>query len=275
MIPKPQHKSPPPPILPHSSSMPPSSFQDTTPLQRQTHRRRHSDRIRSPSDSSSSGSDDESLEALLPPRSERQASAPADTLIFPSTASHTPATRPTIADRRKKTLSDSKLESPLTARVRGGGPPSAFGYGGAGFARPSPASRRRRGSTSSNVSNGGEDAKSPEFLPSDIKRSASSMSVHSAGINATSPPWERGAFGSSPSSPISPTAALDSSSFFARSKSPDVLSETEAVEGEVLGNEGDSEGDGDVMGEGLGADMLNPRLSKISVSAKTSGVGLN
>lgn len=211
MIPKPQPARNTSSLnLPHSASLPPTAFRNLQNTPRAS--RRHSDRIRDPSDSSSS--DDE----IARPR---QASAPPQETgrsltAFPSSGSGNIAPRP--YSRRAKTLSDpSKRESPLSGKVRGAQPPSAFTSSGA-FARPSPASRRRRGSA------GGQSATSEH----DDGSQSFGRNVSSSSLNDMA--WGRD---SRAASPISPNHGIDSTSFH-RAKSPEVVEEEgPAHDGEV------------------------------------------
>ncbi|KAI9636287.1 uncharacterized protein MKK02DRAFT_44991 [Dioszegia hungarica] len=257
--------------LPHSASLPPTSFRqhmDKTPRPR-THNRRLSDRIRSPSDSSSS--DEDRGHSTFRPRAGRQQSAPPIPFNTSRSSSNIPGLDqqplpPLPAGHRARTRTDSGgKESPLAQRVRAGGkgkPPSSFAFGGAtSFARPSPASRRRRGSTSGQSASGAEDAKSPDF-------SASGWSMSSASL----------AMGSSPiMSPTSPRSAngLDYTSYHEQAKSPEAMSEAGAVEDDMaMGGEGEQDGGGDEAEE---VDDLrdmqeveDPRLSTLSTESSAS-----
>ncbi|WVW78339.1 hypothetical protein I302_100293 [Kwoniella bestiolae CBS 10118] len=267
--------SPPSPSpLPYSSSMPPSSFkaaQSTPDQSTSRRRRRHSDRIKSPSDSSSSSSSGEEEGAR--PRSQRQVSAPPQSArAFPSNSSAAPAPPAGWQPIRKKTLSDpnrsgASLNSPLSSRVRGA-PPSAYG----GFARPSPASRRRRGSSGA-AGQSFEESQSPE--PSAIPRSTSSASFTS-----------RISWQSRPTSPSSQIDEVDNTSFHARAKSPETGEDDEPDHAEMdtfvpAGQHDQDEEeheevdqiDMDIMGQGLlgvGGDTMNPRLSRISTESTNS-----
>ncbi|ORY24001.1 hypothetical protein BCR39DRAFT_548111 [Naematelia encephala] len=278
MIPKPQplRSSSPlrPPPLPHSASLPPSSFRDAQATPRGASKstsRRHSDRIRSPSDSSGSSSENENEDQTK--RFERQASAPPQSQPFPSSGVAVLGTRP-LPPKRSKTLSDpSRHDSPLGLRVRGSAvAPTSFG-GMMGFARPSPASRRRRGSASARSANGDEEATSPGFDPD----RSFARSVSSGSVALTSPPWTRRV-----DSPVSPDSPIDNTSFHARAKSPEAdeegsvglaeraLSESGEFEGEIGGDEVD-EVDGDVVRQGhMGQGLLDPRLSRISTDSANS-----
>jgi hypothetical protein len=236
----------PKPSISHSASLPPTSFRDlqNTPdgRPRQTSRR-HSDRIRAPSDSSSSSEEDENATQRL-----NHSSDQAKSTSFPisGTAGQPP---PRLFPRRTKTLSDpSKRESPLAARVRGAQPPSAFN-GLGGFARPSPASRRRRGSSGTQSANGDE---SYDTSDRSFPRSVSQTSV-------TAPMWlsreERG------SSPLSPSFGVDSTSFH-RAKSP----KADGLDG--LDNDGTQRDEEDIPEEEdqIGElEMQNARLSRMTV----------
>lgn len=176
-------------------------------------RRRISDRIRSPSDdsnSSSSGEEDDS--------STRQGSAPPESQnpFQSSTAAAGPAGF--AVPVRKKILSDpnrsdSSLDSPLPARMRSrDSTPSAFT---GGFARPSPASRRR---TASSIIHLDDDLNSPD-LSNPIKRSFSSSSIR---MQSPRPQNRLSSHHSSrPSSPMSAMDQIDSASSHGRTKSPD------------------------------------------------------
>ncbi|ORX33969.1 hypothetical protein BD324DRAFT_643657 [Kockovaella imperatae] len=213
----------PDPGMTTSQSLPPTAFrelEETTPRQ---HRRRNSDRIRSPSDSSSS--------------SDENTSAP------------TVSSRPGMP-KRPKTLSDSHMDSPLAARTRHWGPPSAFGNFGS-FARPSPASRRRRGSANGSISS---DVDGEEFRP--IGRSMSSRSF-------TASPT----FGKEVGSPLSEE--------FHSPKSPESVA-SEQVEVQDPESEPTveiTEDEVDETDDQLGEEMLeamNPRLSRLSTGSSLS-----
>nr|XP_019005016.1 uncharacterized protein I203_01860 [Kwoniella mangroviensis CBS 8507]OCF68477.1 hypothetical protein I203_01860 [Kwoniella mangroviensis CBS 8507] len=270
--------SPPSPSpIPHSSSMPPSAFkaaQSSADQSASRRRRRHSDRIKSPSDSSSSSSSGE--EDNTRPRSQRQTSAPPQSArAFPSNSNAAPAPPSGWQPIRKKTLSDpsrsdASISSPLSSRMRAA-PPSAYG----GFARPSPASRRRRGSSGAAGQSFEEDKdrKSPE--PSFIPRSTSSASFTS-----------RTSWQNRPTSPSSQIDEVDHTSFHARAKSPAKEDDDEPDHAEMetfvpSGQHDELEEeheeldqiDMDIMGQGLlgtGGDALNPRLSRISTESTNS-----
>lgn len=176
-------------------------------------RRRISDRIRSPSDdsnSSSSGEDDDS--------STRQGSAPPESQnsFQSSTAAAGPAGF--AVPVRKKILSDpnrsdSSLDSPSPAHMRSrDGAPSAFT---GGFARPSPASRRRTASSTIHL----DDDLNSRDLSNPIKRSFSSSSIR---MQSPRPQNRLSSHHSSrPSSPMSAVDQIDSASSHGRTKSPD------------------------------------------------------
>ncbi|WWD07540.1 hypothetical protein V865_005641 [Kwoniella europaea PYCC6329] len=270
--------SPPSPSpIPHSSSMPPSAFkaaQSSVDQSASRHRRRHSDRIKSPSDSSSSSSSGE--EDNTRPRSQRQTSAPPQSArAFPSNSNAAPAPPSGWQPIRKKTLSDpsrsdASLSSPLSSRIRGA-PPSAYG----GFARPSPASRRRRGSSGAAGQSFEEDKDRQSPEPSFVPRSTSSASFTS-----------RTSWQSRPTSPSSQMDEVDNTAFHARAKSPATEDDDELDHAEMdtfvpsgqhdeheNGQEELDQIDMDIMGQGLlgiGGDALNPRLSRISTESTNS-----
>lgn len=268
LIPKSIRPASPPPSLPHSASLPPAAFRDAEDTPRQQRRRRKSDRVRSPSDVSSSSedaSDDESARR----RAQRQTSAPPMGLQSPDIFCDQPY--------RKKTLSDaSRHPPPRFGRHRHStGPPSAFGMTG-GFARPSPASRRRRGSASDRSANGEEEAASSGQQIKTFGRSVSSTS--SIGGMPTSPPWP--AYARSPSQPGSPYAAgfgvIEAKSFH-RARTPDVMVGSEADVSELaMDDDGDHEeildetedvdDDLDRLGQGMLADSMSARLGRLPVS---------
>ena len=238
----------------------------STPVQEhKKQNRRQSDRIRSPSDSSSTSSSSED-ETIHQQRLTRQTSAPPAGTAFPTSTSAVQAVARPVHPKRKKTVSDpSRLDSPLAMRVarNGGAPPSAFG---GGFARPTPASRRRRGSQSDN-----ED-RSPDHS------GRFGRSVSSQNISAASPTWSSfGGRQSGPASPISP--GVDHTSFHARAKSPEEMrAEEEEMQAEMYVDgefeEGHDAGDevdetDDIVGHGMmgAGEAMNPRLSRISVSS--------
>ncbi|WVF69679.1 hypothetical protein IAT40_004458 [Kwoniella sp. CBS 6097] len=277
--PAPRPTSPPSPTpFPHSESMPPSSFRSvsqSTPDQTTRRRRRHSDRIRSPSDSSSSSSS--GGEEDHQPRNERQRSAPPQSgKAFPASSSAAPPPPAGWHPMRKKTLSDpsrsdQSLNSPLSARIRGG-PPSAFG----GFARPSPASRRRRGSPGAHqIQTFDDDRNSPEPTG---RPSVGGRSTSSASNSLTSPPHWQTRYDSRPTSPSSQDE-VDVTSFHARAKSPGTEGDDEPDHAEMdtfipaghhdeddVGEQEADEVDSHVMGQR----MLDPRLSRISTESSVS-----
>ena len=256
------------PTLPHSASLPPTSFRAALSTSSQPVRtnRRCSDRIRSAYDSGS-GSDDDPASKPGVSSSSRQAQS------FPSSGIPVPVQYRPLPPRRVKTVSDpSRLESPLTMKYRNaGGPPSAFGEIG-GFARPSPASRRRRDSLESTPA-GARDVRSPEHP---FARSTGFSSV-----GATTPHWNAG-LQSQPISPISPRDTLDTTSFHARAKSPDeVKEEVRSVEGipQLARERGLGERDADVDHDVIGYELsenssIHPRLSRISVCSSIKDLEL-
>lgn len=271
LIPKSIRPASPPPSLPHSASLPPAAFRDADDTPRQQRKRRESDRIRSPSDVSSS-SDDASDDELARRRAERQTSAPPIGLQSPDIFSDQPY--------RKKTLSDaSKHPPPRLGRHRhSAGPPSAFGMT-EGFARPSPASRRRRGSASDRSANGEEEDASPSIPQKTFGRFVSSTS--STGGVPISPPWP--AYARSPSQPGSPYAAgfgvIDAKRFH-RARTPDIMDRSQADASElaadddgdheeILDETEDVDGDLDQMGQGMLAESMGARLGRLPVRLPT------
>lgn len=234
-------------------------------------RRRISDRIRSPSDDSSSSSSGDENDI----RTDRQGSAQpsSQTSLQPSTTDPGPAGF--AIPVRKKTLSDpnrsdSSLDSPLPVRMRSRhNPPSAFR---GGFARPSPASRRR---TASSTIHPDDDPKSPD-LSNPIKRSSSASSMRMQSPQ----PWNRlsSHHSSRPPSPISPMDQIDSTSFHERTMSWETddgrWEDVDQIERKVVPDveldqtedeEGSEKGDG-VDRDANGNETLLSRLNKISVS---------
>ena len=273
MIQEPQDGRPPTP--PNSSSSGVSAvshanaqIHDQSTPHQVPRRKRHSDRIRSPSDSSSSSSEDDIGEAVRR-RQERHSSEPDNGKPFPAMPDENSSfgNRP-LPPRRKKTLSDSsRNDSPLAMRVQRNStaPPSAFGS----FARPSPASRRRRESSGAYASDQDES-----YREHSSGRFGRSVSQHSATSGMKSPTWSNRS-DSVPPSPISPR--VDQTSFHARAKSPEDLGEEEARAAEdavedrgeesVHGGDRDLDELDDVVGQAmLGTEALNPRLSRISAS---------
>ncbi|WVR04714.1 hypothetical protein IAU60_001725 [Kwoniella sp. DSM 27419] len=253
---------------------------ESTPDQPIYRRRRHSDRVRSPSDSSGSSSSED--EDDVSKRSDRQRSAPPQGgKAFPATGiGSAPPPPGGWLPIRKKTISesnssDTSLSSPLTLRARGP-PPSAFG----GFARPSPASRRRRGSSGAYTPSGGSerDRDSPE--PSSgrpyTNRSTSSAS------NASTPGWQR-RYDSRPTSPMSPDE-IDNTSYHERAKSPDSMPDEDPDQAEMdtfvpagqhdpeLADHEVEEVDDDVVEQAMriGGTTMNARLSRISTESSNS-----
>ncbi len=271
MIPKPQQARVPSRLLaspiPHSSSLPPASFRDlqTTPSRpTRPSQRRHSNRIHSPSDSSGSEEEDNS------PRTERKIFVRTHSQPFPTSGMPVPVSHHPLPPKRTKTLSDpSRLDSPLAMRFeKGVGPPSAFG-GVGGFLRPSPAGRRRRGSAGSAAAV--EDmVKSPECGPS--RPFARNTSSSSAGL--ASPSWNA-TFHRQPTSLISPTHGLDHTSFHIPVKSPEEVDDQVHPMGSSDRDDTDADIEEDFMEVDIVGDLdknglLDPRLSRISVSSLTS-----
>nr|ODN93679.1 hypothetical protein L204_04863 [Cryptococcus depauperatus CBS 7855] len=251
----------------------PSTAQShSTPQQNQRHHRRHSDRVRSPSDSSSTSSSDED-----DTRQRRQVSAPPITSAFPSSSSTQPS--PSIGGFalpvRKKTLSDpnhsdGSVDSPAPVRMvrNRANPPSAFT---GGFARPSPAGRRRRGSASAQ---GEGDLNSPD-LRNLIKRSFSSSSERVQSPQPYGRPVSRQSRPSTrPPTPLSPVDLLDKTSFHESAKSPIINSEREDdhLDSEAMFDldrveEGEDCDERESLKNTVSNDPLMPRLSRISSSA--------
>ncbi|WVQ83168.1 hypothetical protein IAT38_005306 [Cryptococcus sp. DSM 104549] len=269
---------------------PPTAFRapETSTPQDSRRRRRHSDRIRSPSDSSSSSSGEEApLPSDRRPAPPNSATAPS----FPRNAAAAPPPPGGWQPIRKKTLSDPNrsdsgvgVDSPLAARTRGrAGPPSAFG-----FARPSPATRRRRGSSATRQE---DDPKSPDLYGgagagAGGRRPSVSRSFSQTSITASSPqPWQTRFDSSRPASPMSPLDQVDNTSFHERAKSPetdgaaggddvDQIERKVLVDGELDQSEEEDAGleekDGlDMDDVPQGASLL-PRLSRISTESTTS-----
>lgn len=253
--------------------MPPAAFQQSAGIPPQIRsNRRHSDRVRSPSGSSGSSSDGDAVTRRTPDPPQATAQTIISTKQFPASASSQSSryTGP-LPPTRKKTLSDpSRLNSPLAMKVRGSGPPSAFGIYG-GFARPSPVSRRsRRGSAGSQPIGLDDDLISPDLTgqPPFIRRVSS---VSSTG-RAPSPLLS----GRRESRPNSPLSSVDNTSFFARAKSPesDGADEVLLVE-EVTDMIEDMEAEAEILdsdlliADALSGDTrpLDPRLSRISVGS--------
>jgi len=237
------------------ATSPPSSTSTHTELPPVVrNRRRHSDRVMSPSDSSDSSSEDGQERH----RFDRQVSAPVETTRkFPTSAAAStfPIENNQIQDKRMRTLSDSsRYDSPLAAKTRGITPPSAFGGIGMGFARPSPARRKRLSSSESFIDRTG--SRSPEYSAASFGRSGSVAGIHAVLASPGSDPR------SLPSSPISP---VDTTSFHARATSGE-SSRSEVDQAEDYLNDA-------VQGQTenahhLGDDQLSatgPRLGKLAV----------
>lgn len=217
--------------------MPLASLDQSAPPVPTRQNRRHSDRVRSPSDSSGS----ESEELVL---GDKPAPAPPARVL----ASGIP--RP-VARRNKASF--AAPETPSADRTHA---PSSFSPFGA-FARPSPMSRRRRGSMRSPTPEAEEEP--PSFT----------RQISSSSIGRTSPPWSGSQ--DSATSPTATTFNVESRSYHrgmtpdhadhddedAADRSLDVgrMSEDEAEEGY-------DQVEGDIQRVN---DSLNPRLSRISV----------
>ena len=222
--------------------------------------RRHSDRVRSPSDSSSSDSDDQTRV--------RQTSM---SKPFPLGSVHEGSNIPRPVAQRVKKLSDpSRLDSPLAVRKRGNQqPPSSYSPFGA-FSRPSPANRRRRGSAGSNPGPDTADDLEPRPPSQSRVRKVSQPSMRSS-----SPLWS-GSQPSDPSSPLFPTLPTQHRSFTGESQldivEGDDLEEADlSLELQQTGNSDPSEeldqlGDEVLGGHLHGHENSNSRLGRISVS---------
>lgn len=247
------------PSLPHSRSMPHSAIRDAqgTPPVRQS--RRHSDRVRSPSDSSGSDSD----------QSTRKASGPQPFPVGSSFTSNIP--RP-VVPRVKKLSDPARLESPLAVRRKGAQqPPSAYSPFGA-FSRPSPASRRRRGSADSSP---GMETGNDLYPRSGSQQRQRTVSQES--MRASSPLWS-GSQSSHPASPLSPLFPQHPTSRVglqaevhdsADIDEADLSLQAEGTAAEDADAASIAEEEADRVEEDLTGlhpdDLLNPRLSRISV----------
>lgn len=261
IIPKVENK--PASSLPHSASLPTFTNQGakSTPTVIGRPSRRHSDRVRSPSDSSSSDSDDQ-----------QRVMQTSVTKPFPLGSSRETTNIPRPVAQRVKKLSDpSKLESPLAIRRRGAQqPPSAYSPFGA-FSRPSPANRRRRGSAESSPGldmTGDADSRPPS--------QARVRKISQPSMRSSSPLWS-GSQPSNPSSPLFPTiyARHQAGDVNADSIEPDDLEDAELslqlqANGPSDASEEVDQVDEDVLGASFYPnDSLNPRLIRISVSRST------
>ena len=246
--------------MPHSASMPTFAMQaaQMTPPIVNKPNRRHSDRVRSPSDSSSSDSDDQTRV--------RQTSMAKP---FPLGSAHERSNIPRPVAQRVKKLSDSsRLDSPLAVRRRGSQqPPSSYSPFGA-FSRPSPANRRRRGSAESNP--GPETTADLDSRPPSQARV---RKISQPSMRSSSPLWS-GSQPSNPSSPLFPTFTQHRS--FSGGGQTDASEVDELEEADRSLNlqptaDADPSEELDLLDEVIGGhlhglDSMNPRLSRISVS---------
>jgi hypothetical protein len=206
--------------------------QSTPPMPRK-HNRRHSDRVKSSSDSSDSGSDE-----------------PLDKTVHANKIMPSGIPRP-ISHRNKTSLDPSAPTTPLAARK----PPSSYSPFGGGFARPSPINRRRQGSVRSPTP---EEEQSPESRPLPTRH------LSQTSLGRTSPPW------SSETSPTSSRFEIETRSFH-RGMTPEQAGvDDDAEEADQSlhhGHMSESEADEEIdhVEEKLRNDSLNPRLSRISV----------
>ena len=211
-----------------------------TPPMPHKHNRRHSDRVKSPSDSSDSGSDEQVDKTLLAKKT-------------------MPSGIPRPISHRNKNSIDAAPSTPLAGRK----PTSTFAPSSyspfGGFARPSRMNRRRRGSMRSPTP---EEEQSPDSRPLPTRH------LSQTSLGRTSPPW---------SSEASPTAShfeIESRSFH-RGMTPEQANDDDddAEEADMslrAGHMSESEADeeidqveNDIVK--LRNDSLNPRLSRISV----------
>lgn len=258
-----------PHALPHSTSMPDSAMRGAQHTRAGMTRatRRHSDRVRSPSDSSGSESDTGAQTRVR----KTSGSQP-----FPGGSSLIPSNLPRPVGLPHSTLSDLSMshDSPRGPRKRGTNqPPSAYSPFGA-FARPSPASRRRRGSTESAPASDimGDESTNPR-PPSQTRI----RKISQPSMRASSPLWS----GSQPSNPGSPLLPIFGSSYQSMPATDAEwapLEEQDIKEADLslaLADEGTSDAleELDQVGDDVPRptlshnDSLNPRLSRISVSA--------
>lgn len=236
-------------------------------------RRRHSDRIKSPSDSSSSSSSEDDATRQRKRASKKAPnSAPAGgstqtSRPFPADTYALPAALPSSADgprapavpRRMKTVSESSVreDSPFSTRMRTAMvPPSA--YGNIGFSRPPPAGHWRRSSRDFS----GHSADEPMTSPEDSTAKLFSRSLSSSSISFSSPPRNRTGR-DSPSSP-----SVDNTSYH-NAKSPPTDLETDNSLTDIRTEEPE-DFDLDSMGVADDSMLLVPadteRLAKLTVS---------
>ena len=211
--------------------------QATPPMSRKQSRR-HSDRVKSPSDSSDSGSDEQ-----------------LDKTVHVNRTMPSGIPRP-ISHRNKTSLNPSAPSTPLAGRKQTPTfAPSSFSPLGGGFARPSPINRRRRGSMRSPTP---EEDQSPDNRPLPTRH------LSQTSVGRTSPPWSR------ESSPTTAHFEIESRSFH-RGMTPDHAGDQddadEADQSLHPGHMSESEADEEIdhVEEKLRNDSLNPRLSRISV----------
>ena len=188
-----------------------------------------------------------------------------------------------VVPRVKKLSDPARLESPLAIRRRGSQqPPSSYSPFGA-FSRPSPASRRRRGSTESSP---GAETGNDLLYGSRSTSQPRHRTVSQESMRASSPLWS-GSQSSHPASPLSPKFPSFQTSISragsAQPASPQDATDLEQTDISVQADDLELEGldaasmaeeetdqvDDDLAGPGLHLeDSLNPRLSRISVCAR-------
>lgn len=229
--------------------------------------RRHSDRVRSPSDSSGSDSDMGARARKI-----------SGTAAFPEGPSQMISSIPRPVAQRAHHLSRTGPSHDIHKDARRKGnqqPPSAYSPFGA-FARPSPASRRRRGSTESAPA---ADVMSDESSYPRPTSQTRVRKISQPSLRASSPLWS-GSQPSNPGSPLFPTfnthrqqsrswddeiATLEEKDVDDADHSLDLDDQGATVALEEL----------DQLGDDLSSDLgqqngsLNPRLSRISVSGQS------
>lgn len=206
--------------------------QSTPPVSTKPHRR-HSDRVRSPSDSSGSESDE------------------AARLDHPAPAPRVLASGiPRPVARRNKHSSSAAPETPVAARSPTHAPSSFSPFGA--FARPSPMNRRRRGSMRSPTPEAEEDH--PSF-DQPVRHPSSSS------IGRISPSWSGQGNATSPTAPQFDFETRP----YHRGMTPEQGDDEDAEEAGQ--SDDDAEEEFDRVEEDLrrANDSLNPRLSRISV----------